>query len=116
MTRDDVFTFQDLAIYARERAKGSAARNDPWAWSYWRQTADWADYAEQDPSLADPNEWPTAVDSLMQAVTDAVNTGYHEGAARAYAHAKWLRIMSQNNGWGIVAPLSLSWLHDLESA
>src|SRR3990167_4791070 len=34
-------TFAALAIYARQRAVKSARRNDPIAWAYWKDAAEW---------------------------------------------------------------------------
>lgn len=114
MEKAEVYTFDDIAEFARYRARKSAERGDPWAWAYWRNTAEWAAFAVADPLLADPESWPIAVEMFMKNVNAAIEAKRYGDAAQEYAHAKWLRILSLNNRLNLVKPLSLEWLHDYE--
>lgn len=115
MEKAEVYTFDDIVNFARFRAQKSALRNDPWAWAYWRTTAEWASFAVADPLLADANSWPEAVELFMDAVAVSLEAKQYTEAAQNYGHAKWLRILSVNNKLGVVKPLSLKWLRDIET-
>jgi len=115
MTKNDVKDWKDLQIFARTRAKGSAKRNDPWAWAYWRNTALWAEHMQEDSYMMDSSNWLSGMGVLLSQAKTYVRFDFTI-AALFYSRAKWLAIMLRNRGIKVPRAKgpSLDWLHTLE--
>lgn len=97
-------TFAELAEYARERAKISAARNGHQEFEYWWQTMKWA----QDNGSVTPHR---QLGYYIAGVLEAAKAGNYSLAAQHYARAVHCRQMIINSGED-VPRLSLKWLRE----
>lgn len=103
-------TFAELAEYARQRAKHSAARRAPQDFEYWEETYQWAlslaQFGSQD------------IDQLQELLLHEIeiaNRQYSHVPAKAKAHARAIHIrrMLTNREEKIKPPrLSLAWLRE----
>lgn len=100
-------TFEELAAYARERAKISAARNGHQEFAYWALIFHWAEDC-----AACTDEPINAVDELVAQRNITQSPDRDEfSKAEAYAFAVHLRVMLKNRG--LKTPrLSLKWLRE----
>lgn len=101
--KDDYKTFSELAEYAKQRAKISAARNGHQEFVYWLKIAQWAGNRE---GLSPGNEFHI----YRNAVEKAAHDGNYVLAAEHYAKSVHCRKMMLNCGAGRVERLSLDWL------
>lgn len=98
MTKADVRSFDDLVVYAEERAARSLRRNDPVAWAYWREARKWAsgwkgsEVVERSQFLSDLCHGYVRRAKLAAAREDFMV------AALEYSRAKWLVIIGRNRG------------------
>lgn len=107
---------EDLARYARERARRSAKRNGVLEWAYWRETASWAERAMyQDDDDAD---YRILAARWAHAARECAAEGNFLLAARNYSRAKWYVILARNNGLKMsteVTGVNLRWLREFEA-
>lgn len=117
MNKSEVTSWESLVRFAELRSKRSVKRNDPIAWSYWRDTLEWAKIRLRIHEMAPQSErtrWPAYAAHHLAEARRLRHVNCRE-AARQYSRAKWYRIMSLNDGTKDVKPLSLSWLKESAS-
>jgi hypothetical protein len=116
MTKNDVKTWAELEVFARERARKSAKRNDPWAWAYWRQTADWALIQGRFSRSLRPADLQYQLGECMFLAKASAERNEDVETARFYSRAKWCAILIRNQGGRIPkgSGPSLAWLRCLE--
>jgi hypothetical protein len=99
MTKNQVKSFDDLQIFARERVAGSVRRNDPVAAAYWTATLSFA------LSRLKEGEQNDAVSLRLAAQHYAAKAASLDWerepfeAASTYSRAKWFVIIGRNNGY-----------------
>lgn len=106
-------TFRALSVYAGKRARKSAARNDPIAWAYWKETERWALRMDAGRNL----EWEETVriaestfwDRHRGVSLDAACLKYRE-AAEGYSVMKWCAAILRAHGKKV--PMSLRWMRE----
>jgi hypothetical protein len=98
MTKNDVKTFGQLAVLARERAARSLRRNDPIAWAYWRETEKFAGLWPPNSTPDNPVDWVRSAKAFAEAARRELETGRPMDAALLYSRAKWVVILARNNG------------------
>lgn len=94
MTKSAIRTFAELSEYAKARAARSLARNDPWAYAYWRETQA---FAENWCSYPKARMAEHAQEAVMLA-RQQMAAGHTTQAALWYSRAKWFVILARNNG------------------
>jgi outer membrane protein assembly factor BamD (BamD/ComL family) len=95
MTKSTIRTFTELAEYAKARAAKSLARNDPWAFAYWRETQA---FAENFWSTFPKAKLATHVQQAVRLARRHMADGHTTQAALWYSRAKWFVILARNNG------------------
>lgn len=117
MTKTDVRSFEDLVAFSQERATGSLRRNDPIAWSYWRETGKWAAGLGKSDVLERPEGLPGWCQEYVRLARLAAGRDDFMVAALEYSRAKWFVIISRNLGIIMNSSktgVNLGWLKILE--
>lgn len=106
---DDYKTFSELAEYARQRAKISAARNGHQEFAYWLMIAEWADDCQLENK--DPHDALKTQVALVEWRDDPRVDLSIDEVAEHYAKAVHARKLLKNRGEK-VKRLSLAWLRE----
>lgn len=102
-------TFAELAEYAKQRAKISAARRSPQDFEYWESIYGWALHEAGCDVQLDPRRYIERW--KRETVTPLYRTQFVKDMAQAHARAIHCRIMLKNRGEK-VPRLSLKWLRE----
>jgi len=108
-------TFIELAEYTKSRAKRSAARNDPNAWSYWMDIYQWAELeAFELGHLKDQVKiFKSLAMQMRRQIKRAIEYDQYTEAARAHGKLSHLVRMLRQSGEKIKQP-SQRWLQDCQ--
>lgn len=108
MTKNSVKSFALLVKYAARRAARSLARNDPWAFAYWKSAGEWGRLM----LLATSGEittlegWMELARNYLSRVRQHVACECWIEAAVCYSRAKWCVIIARNQGFRMPTQLT----------